>query len=61
MRITRQSRPVRAIVRGVPVLLALFVAVTPEGRTVQGVAAQYPDGSRAVGMVPTELFSRNPE
>lgn len=36
--------------RGVPVLVALFLAVTPEGRLVRGMAAQYPDGSQVVGM-----------
>lgn len=52
MRLTHRSRPMAAVFRGVPVLFALFVAVTPEGRTVQGVAAQYPDGTRAVAMLP---------
>jgi len=54
MRLTHKSRPFAALVRGVPVLLALFVAVTPEGQTVQGVAAQYPDGTRVVGVAPVQ-------
>lgn len=37
--------------RGAPVLVALFLAVTPEGRPVRGMAAQYPDGTRVVGML----------
>ena len=51
MRVTHTSRPFAAIVRGVPVLLALFLGVQ-NGRPVQGVAALYPDGTRAVGVLP---------
>jgi len=54
-RITEQTRPFAAIYRGVPVVMALFLGVTDLGLPVQGMAAEYPDGTRVVAIVPSPI------
>lgn len=52
--VTHRTRPFLAVLRGVPVLVALFLGTTETGERVQGMAALYPDGTQALAVAPME-------